>query len=179
MIPAALLALYLIVKATSGPTGGPTTTVAATPTQTSTTTVTSTSVSVVTQAPAAPPPPLITQSSIASQMVLSDADIYGFVNYGGAARCSADDRAAVIMRTPQSALVVCKSPGGEAYYRGLRLRDMATIQLTNIVVTDSGSTVVVTNSEDGTRYEISNIGLEIVKDGEVLGSEPAIEFATP
>ena len=53
------------------------------------------------------------------------------------------------------------------------------IQLTNIMVTDSRSAIVVTNSEDGTRYEISNVGLEIVKDGEVLGSEPAIEFATP
>lgn len=112
-------------------------------------------------------------------MVLADADVYGFTGYGGAARCSGNDRAAVLMRTPQSALVVCQSPGGAAYYRGLRLRDMATIELTNIVVADSGSTVVVTNSDDGTRYEISNAGLEIVKNGEVLGSEPAIEFATP
>jgi len=73
MIPAALLALFAIVKVAAGPSGGPTTTSAATittptttdwytPTETSTTTVTSTSVSVVTQTPAAPrtaaaPPP--------------------------------------------------------------------------------------------------------------------------
>ena len=111
--------------------------------------------------------------------VLADADINGFLDYGGAARCSGSDRAAVIMRTPQSALVVCKSSRGAAYYRGLRLSDQATIELTNIAVTDSGSTIVVTNAEDGTRYEISNAGLEIVKNGEVLGSEPAVEFATP
>lgn len=119
------------------------------------------------------------QPTTVSPRVLADADVHGFLDYGGAARCSGSDRAAVVMRTPQSALVVCQSPGGGAYYRGLRLSDMATIQLTNIVVTDSGSTIVVTNSEDGTRYEISNTGLEIVKNGEVLGSEPAIEFATP
>jgi serine/threonine-protein kinase len=112
-------------------------------------------------------------------MVLADADLHGFVGYGGDARCSGYDRAVVIMRTPQSALVVCQSPGGGAYYRGLRLSDMATIELTNIVVTDSGSTVVVTNNSDGTRYEISSAGLEIVKNGEVLSSEPAIEFAKP
>lgn len=47
------------------------------------------------------------------------------------------------------------------------------------MVTDSGSTIVVTNTSDRTRYEISDTGLEIVKNGEVLGSEPAIEFATP
>ena len=105
--------------------------------------------------------------------------MHGFVNYGGDARCSGNDRAAVIMRTPQSAMVVCQSPGGGAYYRGLRLSDNATIELTNIVVTDSGSTIVVTNPSDGTRYEISNSGLEIVKNGDVLASEPAIEFATP
>ena len=111
--------------------------------------------------------------------VLADADINGFLDYGGAARCSGSDRAAVSMRTPQSALVVCKSSRGAAYYRGLRLSDQATIELTNIAVTDSGSTIVVTNAEDGTRYEISNAGLEIVKNGEVLGSEPAVEFAMP
>ena len=124
-------------------------------------------------------PPPATQPVTAAPMVLADADVHGFIDYGGAARCSGNDRAVVVMRTPQSALVVCQSPGGGAYYRGLRLRDMATIELTNIVVTDSGSTIVVTNSDDGTRYEISNSGLEIVKNGEVLGSEPAIEFATP
>lgn len=124
-------------------------------------------------------PPPTRQPVTAAPMVLADADVYGFTGYGGAARCSGNDRAAVLMRTPQSALVVCQSPGGAAYYRGLRLRDMATIELTNIVVADSGSTIVVTNSDDGTRYEISNTGLEIVKNGEVLGSEPAIEFATP
>lgn len=112
-------------------------------------------------------------------MVLPDADVHGFVTYGGAARCSASDRAAVLMRTPQSALVVCQSYGGGSYYRGLRLSDMATIELTDITVADAGSTVVVTNTDDGTRYEISNQGLQIVKNGELLGSERAIEFATP
>lgn len=119
------------------------------------------------------------QSVTAAPMVLADADVHGFVGFGDDARCSGYDRAVVVMRTPQSALVVCRSPGGGAYYRGLRLSDMATIELTNIAVTDSGSTVVVTNNSDGTRYEISKTGLQIVKNGEVLSSESAIEFATP
>lgn len=120
------------------------------------------------------------QPSTAPPMVLTDADVHGFVDYGGSARCRGNDRAVVIMRTPQSALVVCQAPGGGgAYYRGLRLSDSATIELTNIVVTDSGSTIVVTNTSDGTRYEISNAGLKIVKNGEVLAQEPAIELATP
>lgn len=136
----------------------------------------------VTVTVSAPPSTIATPPArppTAAPRVLADADVHGFVGFSGAARCSGYDRAVVIMRTPQSALVVCQSPGGGAYYRGLRLSDMATIELTNIVVTDSGSTVVVTNNTDGTRYEISNAGLEIVKNGEVLSSEPAIEFATP
>ncbi|BBY67229.1 hypothetical protein MHEL_54720 [Mycolicibacterium helvum] len=120
--------------------------------------------------------PPASQSSTAP-MLLADADVHGFVGFGGDARCSGNDRAIAVMRTPESALVVCQSPGGGAYYRGLRLSDMATIELTNIAVTDSGSTIVVTNNSDGTRYDISRTGLQIVKDGEVLGSEPAIEFA--
>ncbi|NTY60760.1 serine/threonine protein kinase [Mycolicibacterium sphagni] len=118
-------------------------------------------------------------ATAATPMLLADADIHGFVGFGGDARCSGGDRAIVVMRTPESALVVCKSQGGGAYYRGLRLSDMATIELTNIAVTDSGSTIVVTNNSDGTRYEISKTGLQIVKNGQVLGSESAIEFATP
>lgn len=124
-------------------------------------------------------PPPASQPVTSVPMVLGDADLHGFLEYGGGARCNGSDRAVVLMRTPQSALVVCQSSGGAAYYRGLRLSDMATIELTNIGVTDAGSTVVVTNPADGTRYSISNMGLEIVKDGEVLASEPAIEFATP
>jgi serine/threonine-protein kinase len=125
------------------------------------------------------PSTVVSPSVTAAPMLLADADVHGFVGFGGDARCSGNDRAIVVMRTPESALVVCQSPGGGAYYRGLRLSDMATIELTNIAVADSGSTVVVTNNSDGTRYEISKTGLQIVKNGEVLGTESAIEFATP
>jgi hypothetical protein len=119
------------------------------------------------------------QPATTPAMVLAAADVHGFVDYAGDARCSGADRAAILLRTPQSALVVCRSAGGGAYYRGLRLKDMATIELTKVAVNDSGSTAVVTDTDDGTRYEISNAGLEIVKNGQVLSSEPAIEFATP
>ena len=58
-------------------------------------------------------------------------------------------------------------------------RVSGSIELAKVAVNDTGSTAVVTDTDDGTRYEISNAGLEIVKNGEVLGSEPAIEFALP
>jgi serine/threonine-protein kinase len=133
----------------------------------------------VTVTVSASPSTVASQSVTDAPMLLANADVHGFVGFDGDARCSGNDRAIVVMRTPESALVVCQSPGGGAYYRGLRLSDMATIELTNIAVADSGSTIVVTNNADGTRYEISKTGLQIVKNGEVLGSESAIEFATP
>lgn len=160
-------------QSSSTPAATPTISTVTSPPPSPVTVTVSASPSTVVQLPALPPP------TTAASRVLADADIHGFLDYGGAARCSGNDRAAVLMRTPLSALVVCQNAAGGAYYRGLRLKDMATIQLINIVVTDSGSTVVVTNTDDGTRYEISNTGLEIVKNGEVLGSEPALEFATP
>ena len=58
-------------------------------------------------------------------------------------------------------------------------RVSGSIELAKVAVNDTGSTAVVTDTDDGTRYEISNAGLEIVKNGEVLGSELAIEFALP
>ena len=55
----------------------------------------------------------------------------------------------------------------------------ATITLADITVDNSGGQVIVTNPADGTRYLISRQGLDMVRNGALLDSEPAIEFATP
>jgi hypothetical protein len=66
-----------------------------------------------------------------------------------------------------------------AYYRGLRLKDMATIELAKVAVNDTGSTAVVTDNDDGTRYEISNAGLESSGTVRFSAASQAIEFALP
>jgi serine/threonine-protein kinase len=120
-------------------------------------------------------PPTITAQPQA-QLVLPDADAHGFVTYNGGARCSGTDRAEMIVRTTQSALVVCQSDSGAAYYRGYRLSDGATLELSDVVA--EGNDLVATNPSDGTRYEVSTAGLQIVQNGNVLANEPAVESAS-
>jgi serine/threonine protein kinase len=120
-------------------------------------------------------PPTITAQPQA-QVVLPDADTHGFVAYSGGARCSGSDRAELIVRTAESALVVCESDSGGAYYRGYRLSDGATLELGNVVTEGTG--LVAVNPADGTRYEVSTAELQIVQNGKVVSNEPALESAS-
>jgi serine/threonine-protein kinase len=119
---------------------------------------------------AAPP------TATTAHMVLPDADAHGFVDYNGGARCSGPDLATLIVRTAESALVVCQSDSGGAYYRGYRLSDGATLELANVLADGTGWVAI--NSADGTRYEVSDSGLQIVQNGQVVSNESAIESAS-
>lgn len=110
-----------------------------------------------------------------ARMVLPDADSHGFTTYNGAARCAGADEAAMILRTPQSAVVICRSSVGVLYYLGYRLSDEATIRLGTVHA--SGDGFVAINSPDSAEYHVSSSGLEIVQDGKTLASEPAVESA--
>jgi hypothetical protein len=113
-------------------------------------------------------------SALQEQDPLPDADTHGFLNYAGAARCHGVDPAVLIVRTQQSAAVMCQSIPGEYYYRGLRLSDGATMELAGATAAGTGFTV--TNPADGTKYELSRSGLEIQGPGQSV-SESAIESA--
>ena len=108
-------------------------------------------------------------------MVLPDADTHGFTTYNGAARCTGADEAAMILRTAQSAVVICRSGVGVLYYLGYRLSDDATIRLGT--VNESGDGFVAFNDPDSAEYHVSSSGLEIVQNGKTLASEPAVESA--
>ena len=97
------------------------------------------------------------------------------MNYPGA-RCDAADPAAVIARTDQSVLVICRMGPGSFYYRGVRLSDGAGIELADAVRSSGGFDV--TNPVDGTRYEIRPDSLTIIVGGRVAASEPMIDYAS-
>lgn len=78
-------------------------------------------------------------------------------------------RAALTLRTTQSAVLICDEGAGIYTYKGLRLSDDARIDLPGVVRTGTG--FAVTNN--GTRYDISSGGLVIYTDGDVY-TEPAI-----
>ncbi|MGX9670129.1 serine/threonine-protein kinase [Mycobacterium sp. HM-7] len=151
---------------------GSTTSAAATTTTAETSDVTVTSVE------STPPETSAALTPTTARMVLPDADSRGFTTFNGAARCAgADeaDEAAMLLRTAQSAVVICRSSVGVLYYLGYRLSDGATIRLGT--VHESGDGFVAVNDPDSAEYHVSSSGLEIVQDGKMLASEPAVESA--
>jgi serine/threonine-protein kinase len=78
-------------------------------------------------------------------------------------------------RTTKSLVVVCEAGPGNYYYRGVRLRDGASIELANAVHTSSGFDV--TNPTDGTQYQLRPNVLNIVSGGQVY-SEPMVQYAS-
>ncbi|WP_306362982.1 serine/threonine-protein kinase [Nocardia sp. CC227C] len=106
---------------------------------------------------------------------VSGTDGQGFVDAGGP-RCNADDPAHAVGHTAASRLVVCRTGVGRYYYKGVRIRDGAVIELDDPVPSADGFTA--TNPADGTRYEIGPGALTIVRNGEVLANEAMIEYAS-
>lgn len=128
--------------------------------------------------PAAPPGGISTQSATPgrSTLVLPDADEYGFITYHGGGRCAGIDRAVMILRTAQSAAVVCRNTTDGLYYRGYRISDGATIELRNVIAVGSGYRAI--NASENAFYEVTTRGLVIAQNGEVLADEPAVESAS-
>ena len=101
------------------------------------------------------------------------ADGLGFVSES--ARCDLGNPPGAVVRTAQSLAVVQSAPGS-FYYRGERIRDGANIELANAVRSSGGFDV--TNSADGTRYEVRPERLRIISNGHVDSSEPVLPYAT-
>lgn len=121
-------------------------------------------------------PPTVRASSTARQPQsnLSGTDAQGFVGYP-AARCDPGDTPTAMGRTPQSLVVICEVGPANYYYRGLRLSDGASIELSNAVRSSGGFDV--TNPVDGTRYQVRHTGISITSPGGQVYSEPMIEYA--
>nr|WP_082947372.1 serine/threonine-protein kinase [Mycolicibacter sinensis] len=111
-----------------------------------------------------------------SSPILPDADEYGFVSYHGGARCAGTDRAVMILRTTQSAVVICRGTAEGLYYRGYRISDGATIELGDVVPVGSGYRAI--NGSEDAFYEVTTRGLVIAQHGQILADEPAVESAS-
>lgn len=105
---------------------------------------------------------------------VSGVDTQGFLEYPPA-RCDPGDKAAMVMRTEASLVVICYGPRESLYYKGMRLSDSAAIRLDNVTSNDNGFTAI--NPTDGTQYEATLRGLTIVVGGQVVASEAAAESA--
>ncbi|MFH5232629.1 serine/threonine-protein kinase [Antrihabitans spumae] len=106
---------------------------------------------------------------------VSGADEQGFIDVSGA-RCNDRNQALAIGRTPSSTVVVCRTGVGRMYYKGVRSSDGASIALDDPQQVGAG--FVVVNKTDGTQYRIDSSSLTIVQNGEIVASEPMVEYAS-
>lgn len=102
-------------------------------------------------------------------------DELGFIGYPGA-QCDPGSSPALMARTTKSLLVVCRTGPGDFYYRGLRLSDLAGIELDDAVRSSGGFDV--TNPADGTRYQIRPDRLKIISPSGKAQVEPMVDYAS-
>jgi hypothetical protein len=92
------------------------------------------------------------------------------------ARCDPGNLPALLAQTTNSQLAVCQAGPGKYYYRGVRMKDGASIELANAVRTSGGFDV--TNPANGTRYQIRPDALDIISPGGHVDSELMIQYAS-
>ncbi|WP_133056006.1 MULTISPECIES: hypothetical protein [Mycolicibacter] len=124
--------------------------------------------------PPPPPPPNVSVPGSTPPLPVSGADTQGFLG-SPSARCDIADHAAMLLRTASSLVVICYGPGESLYYKGVRLSDSAAIRVDTVTSNSNGFTAI--NPADGTRYEATSEGLSIVVGGQVVASEPSVEWA--
>lgn len=98
-------------------------------------------------------------------------DGQGFVGRP-AARCNAGNPAVTIARTAHSLVVVCETGVGRYYYKGVRLKDGASIEIDDPVPSGSGFTA----TNNGVRYTISSSDLVITDGARQLADEPVVQY---
>jgi serine/threonine-protein kinase len=129
----------------------------------------------VTETRTASPPSATVTTVVPPRIILPGTDALGFVAYP-AARCDPGQIPVAMGLTAQSAVVVCRTESGSFFYRGVRLKDGAGIELGNAVPSSRGFDVA--NPSDGTLYQVRSNALTIITpDGEVH-SEPMAQYAS-
>ena len=161
---AALIAAFVFLRGHNSPAA----TIAVPPTATTTESPTTTTTE-PTATPTSTTPTTTTGQPLAG---LPGTDAQGFV--GSFARCDPGSAPAVIAQTTKSQVVVCQTGPGTFYYRGVRLSDGASIQLTNVTRSSGGFDVA--NPVDGTRYQVRPNELAIVQPDCREDTEPMVQY---
>lgn len=118
-------------------------------------------------APPAPPEPV---PAVAAPTV-DGTDAQGFVGFASA-RCRSENPAVAVVRTAKSRAVICEADDGGHYYRALRLRDGAPLEVGGAA--DAGDGFVARTGSYA--YFVSPEGLTVSRWGNALSREPALEY---
>lgn len=100
-------------------------------------------------------------------------DEQGFID--SSARCATPDVAVVVGSTDSSRVAICQASGGQYEYRGVRMRDGATLTLPASEAGDGGFVA----ENDGVVYTVTAKSLVISTGQQVLREEPMTYFRGP
>ncbi len=101
------------------------------------------------------------------------ADDQGYVD--STARCSSPNAAVAFGSTASSRVAICKTPGGEYQYRGVRVRDGAKL----IVPASQTATGVFAAENDGITYTVTSSSLTVSSGNETIRTESMVDFHGP
>ena len=99
-------------------------------------------------------------------------DAQGYVD--STARCASPNTAVLFGSTDSSRVAICKTPGGQYEYRGVRVRDGAKLILS---ASQSGDGFVADNN--GVTYTVTAKSLVISQGSNVIREEPMVESNRP
>jgi hypothetical protein len=99
-----------------------------------------------------------------------DSDGQGYVD--STARCTTPDVAVAFGSTKTSRVAICKTPGGQYEYRGVRVRNGAKLIVS---ASQSGDSRFVADN-DGTVYTVTANSLVVSAGQQVLREEPMVDF---
>ena len=100
------------------------------------------------------------------------ADDQGYVD--STARCTPPNTAVLFGSTETSRVAICKMPGGQYEYRGVRVRDGAQLI---VPASQSGDGFVADNA--GITYIVTSRSLVISVGNKVIREEPMVDFHRP
>jgi hypothetical protein len=100
------------------------------------------------------------------------ADDQGYVD--STARCAPPNTAVLFGTTEGSRVAICKTPGGQYEYRGVRLRDGAKLI---VPASQSGDGFVAAN--DGMTYTVTSKSLAVSLGNKMIREEPMVDFHRP
>jgi hypothetical protein len=100
------------------------------------------------------------------------ADDLGYVD--STARCTPPNTTVLFGSTESSRVAICKTPGGQYQYRGVRVRDGAKLI---VPASQSGDGFVADN--DGMAYTVTSKSLVVSVGNKVIRAEPMADFHGP
>jgi hypothetical protein len=112
-------------------------------------------------------------SAMPSAVAAPATDDQGFVD--STARCTAPDTAVAFGSTATSRVAICKSPGGEYEYRGVRIRDGAKL----IVPATRSADGIFVAENNGITYTLTASSLAVGVGKQVIREEPVVDYHGP